>query len=117
MDIKYVDNLIYFTNLFILNKVDGITILQDEGIFFIKIVSILSVGCNGNNFILKFPQIIFRYLCARHRRAMCSLYGSLIFDTTKSNRRVGFVAPFSAEQGLYLMRSARRNKPNRHDIL
>ena len=113
----FIDNLICFTHLVILNKVDGITIPQDKEVFSIKkIVSILSKGCNRKNILFRFPRMLFRYLYARHRRVMCSLYGSLIFETSRSNHRTGFVAPYSAEQGLYLMSSAGRSKSKASDI-
>jgi len=102
-----VNNLIYFTNLIICNKVRGITIPQDAHTLSIRaIVESLAKGNNRRIFLFKFPGVIFSYLCSRRQRVMRSLYGSLVFDTRASNERAGFVAPHSPEDELYLMSSA-----------
>lgn len=100
----FIDNLLHFTQLVIEKKVNGITIPQDmETLSIQEIVKALAKGIKKQVFLCKLPDPIFRYLCDRKSKVMSSLYGTLVFDSTLSNTRLGFTAPYSTEEGLLLM--------------
>lgn len=99
-----INNLIFFTNMVIERKVDGVLIPQDNEAHSIQdLVTTLAKVSSKRIYLFKIPGFLFRYLCRRKERLMSSLYGTLVFDSTVSNSRLGFVPPNSTEQELLLM--------------
>ena len=54
----------------------------------------------GGSFFFDFPASFFVACAPEGRRMMSSLYGTLVFDSTSSNDRLGFTPPYSAEGGV-----------------
>jgi nucleoside-diphosphate-sugar epimerase len=107
----FIDNLLHFMQLVIEKQVNGITIPQDmEALSIQEIVKALARGLKKQVFLYKLPDPIFRYLCDRKKKVMSSLYGTLVFDSTLSNTRLGFTAPYSTEEGLLLMCDPTKHK-------
>jgi len=84
-----IDNLLYFTKLVIDKRVSGIFIPQDKETYSIKqIVTAIS----SEIFLFKFPRIIFLLLVKIKPQMMASLYGNLEFDSSVSNKKLGYKA-------------------------
>ncbi|MBN1163190.1 MAG: NAD-dependent epimerase/dehydratase family protein [Candidatus Krumholzibacteriota bacterium] len=100
----HVDNLLSFTQLVIEKQVAGILIPQDNDKYSIKqIVETLATGLNKKVCLFKFPGFLFAFLANKKPRLMSSLYGTLLFDSTASNAKTGYVEEVSTEKGLLLM--------------
>lgn len=98
-----IDNLTYFTKQVIDNNVAGILIPQDNDSCSIKqIVTTIAKGSNKKVILFKFPNFIFNFLCNKKPQMINSLYGTLIFDSTKSNQKVNYIEKLSAEKALLL---------------
>jgi nucleoside-diphosphate-sugar epimerase len=102
--IVYIGNLLHFTHLVLEKRVSGITIPQDAETLSIQdIVETLARGARRRVVLFRLPSAVSRCLCAVEPRPMASLYGTLVFDSTWSNRRLEYTAPYRAEAGLLSM--------------
>lgn len=99
-----IDNLLYFTKLVVEKQITGVLIPQDNDKLSIKqIVETLARGFDKGIFLIRFPKFIFTRLLKMKPSTMASLYGSLVFDSTQSNQKTGYVEQATAEQGLLSM--------------
>lgn len=106
-----INNLLCFTNMVIEKKINGVLIPQDnEAHSSQDLVTTLAKASGKRIYLFKIPGFLFRYLCRKKERMMSSLYGTLVFDSTVSNSRHGFVPPYSTEQELLLMCDENKGK-------
>ena len=86
-----IDNLLTFTELVIDKQVNGILIPQDKNQYSIKqLIIMISKDLNRKVFLFKFPKPLFDALKKIRPSTMQSLYGTLVFDSNKSNNKTGF---------------------------
>ena len=86
-----IENLLSFTELVIDNQVTGILIPQDKNQYSIKqIIKMISNDLNKKVFLFKFPKFIFPLLKKIKPSTIHSLYGTLIFDSRKTNKKTKF---------------------------
>ena len=99
-----IENLLHFTKQVINEKATGILIPQDTDKYSIKqIVAILSSSMGKKPLFFKLPIIVFNFLARIKPQMMSSLYGTLVFDSTASNRKTKYVEKITAEEGLRSM--------------
>jgi len=100
----YIDNLTYFTKMVIDKRVRGIFIPQDEDKYSIKEIVKTIAECSGNKILLiKFPIGILWILAKIKPQMIASLYGTLLFDSTASNKKTGYYPKITTKDGLNLM--------------
>ena len=86
-----IENLLSFTELVIDNQVTGILIPQDKNQYSIKqIIKMIANDLNKKVFLFKFPKPIFFVLKKLKPVTIQSLYGTLVFDSNKTNKKTKF---------------------------
>ena len=99
-----INNLIHFTNMVIEKRVNGVLIPQDAEVLSIqKLVEALAKHSGKRIVLFKLPAFVFRLLCWKKERLMSSLFGTLVFNSTRSNLRLGFAPPYSSDDELASM--------------
>ena len=97
----FIENLLHFTNLAVNAKLSGIFIPQDNEHYSIyEISKTISKGLNRRIIFFKLPDFLFNFMCTKKKKFMASLYGTLVFDSRKSNEYLGYTPLMSAEIGL-----------------
>ena len=86
-----IENLLSFMGLVIDKQVTGILIPQNRNQYSIKqIIKMISNDLNKKVFLFKFPKSLFFLLKKIIPVTMQSLYGTLFFDTNKTNKKTKF---------------------------
>ena len=55
---------------------------------------------NKKIFLIKFPYLVFWILTKIKPQEINSLYGTLLFDSKVSNKKIGYVEQVTIEEGL-----------------
>ena len=86
-----VKNLISFTDIVIDNEVTVILIPQDKNQYSTKqIIEDISRPANKKIFLFKPPKLLLFALSKIKPATMLSLYGTLVFDSTRTNEKTNF---------------------------
>ena len=86
-----IENLLSFTEVVIDKQITGILIPQDKNQYSIKqIIEMISSDLNKKVFLFKFPKPLLYLLKKIKPAAMLSLYGTLVFNSTKTNKETDF---------------------------
>tara|TARA_B100000953_G_scaffold226139_1_gene187658 strand:- start:49 stop:882 length:834 start_codon:yes stop_codon:yes gene_type:complete len=86
-----IENLLSFTELVIDKQVTGILIPQDKNQYSIKqVIEMISNNLNKKVFLFKLPKSLFPLLKKIKLATMQSLYGTLVFDSNKTNKKTKF---------------------------
>jgi UDP-glucose 4-epimerase len=86
-----IENLLFFTELVIDKQVTGILIPQDKNQYSIKqIIEMISNNLNKKVFLFKFPKPLLFLLKKTKLATAQSLYGTLVFDSNKTNKKTKF---------------------------
>jgi nucleoside-diphosphate-sugar epimerase len=102
--VVYVGNLIQFVNLAIQSKKSGIFLPQDEKTVSIEdLVIYIAKAMNKKIILFSIPNFLYSLLKKLKPHLCTRLFGTLAFDSTESNIRLGFVPQVSTEEGIRRM--------------
>lgn len=97
----HIENLVHFTKLVINKQARGIFIPQDaEQLTMKEIIRALSEKLEKPRYLFRLPGAIQGLLLRLHPTLISNLYGNLVFDSSKSNRSLGFKPKISGYDGL-----------------
>lgn len=93
-----INNLVCFIASVLEKRINGILIPQDEQPCSIQFLAFtLANGSKRRIALFKLPDILFKIPYISNKRIIRSLYGSFLLDSTQTNTRLGYRAPYSTE--------------------
>lgn len=96
-----IDNLLRFTRLVLDRELGGVLIPQDGELYSLRrTVERIAAQLNQPVRLIKPPRLLLAGLRLANPRLLRTLYGSLVFDSSESNRRTGYQAD-QVESGFF----------------
>jgi nucleoside-diphosphate-sugar epimerase len=99
--IIYVENLCYFIQLLVQQKVGGIFLPQDEHpVSTAELVRLISKALNKKILLLSMPCFLMRFIFFVFPKQSSRLFGTLQIDSRISNQLINYKPPYSTLDGL-----------------
>lgn len=96
-----INNLLHFMDLVIHKRVNGIFIPQDALPYATKdLISEISLASKKSILLCNMPSFVIAILLKYMPKQTQSLFGTLVFDTSDSNKVLNFIPPFSTAEEL-----------------
>jgi nucleoside-diphosphate-sugar epimerase len=97
----YVGNLVALLNHIIENQVSGIYIAGDRSpISTMDLAELISKALGKKRILIQFPKFVLNIANWFKPTYVYRLFGSIVLDNSSTNEILGFVPPFSSEEGI-----------------
>lgn len=97
----YIGNLVALINNIISQQASGIFIAGDRlPLSTTSLVEYIRMALNKKRLVFRMPNLFLSSARAIRPAFIERLYGSLVLDTSNTNRRLNFTPPFSSEEGI-----------------